>query len=214
MPGTSDFGTFGRYTELSLDEMTADQKRVYEFTVKQRGEVPGPYKIWLQNPKLIEVMVPLGAYYQGHSSLSKAEIEIATNLTNAKWLAGYSNYEHEIIAERDGGLLPEKVEALIAGLPTSFEDPRQQVIYEITSALIAPRVVPTGLYRRAVELLGHPGLTDLTVLIGYFTCVSISLRAYDVPSNAVGLKRLRAEGKFGKYHVEEQSVPGGAPPTS
>jgi hypothetical protein len=55
MPGTSDFGTFGRYTELSLDEMTADQKRVYEFTVKRRGEVPGPYKIWLQNPKLIEV---------------------------------------------------------------------------------------------------------------------------------------------------------------
>jgi 4-carboxymuconolactone decarboxylase len=214
MSGTSDFGTFGRYTELPLDKMTAEQKRAYEFTVKQRGEVPGPYKIWLQNPKLIEVMVPLGNYYQGHSSLSKAEIEIATNLTNAKWLAGYSNYEHEIIAERDGGLLPEKVEALIAGLPTSFEDPRQQVVYDITSALIAPRVVPTGLYRRAVELLGHPGLTDLTVLIGYFTCVSISLRAYDVPSNAVGLKRGRAEGKFGEYHVEEQSVLGGAPPTS
>ena len=42
--------------------------------------MPGPYKIFLQNPKLIEVMVPLGAYYQGHSSLSKAEIEIATTL--------------------------------------------------------------------------------------------------------------------------------------
>jgi 4-carboxymuconolactone decarboxylase len=186
---SSDFGTFGRYTELPLDKMTPDQKKAYEFTVKERGEVPGPYKIWLQNPKLMEVMVPLGAYYQGHSSLSKAEIEIATNLTNAKWLAGYSNYEHEIIAERDGGLPPEKVEALIAGLPTSFEDPRQQVVYQITSTLIAPRVVPTGLYRRAVELLGHAGLTDLTVLIGYFTCVSISLRAYDVPSSAVGLKR-------------------------
>jgi 4-carboxymuconolactone decarboxylase len=86
-------------------------------------------------------------------------------------------------------LPPEKVEALIAGLPTSFEDPRQQVVYDITSALIAPRVVPTGLYRRAVKLLGHAGLTDLTVLIGYFTCVSLSLRAYDVPSSAVGLKR-------------------------
>src|SRR4029077_9812668 len=90
MSGTSDFGTFGRYTELPLDKMTAEQKRAYEFTVKQRGEVPGPYKIWSQNPKLIEVMVPLGNYYQHHSSLSKAEIEIATNLTNAKWLAGYS----------------------------------------------------------------------------------------------------------------------------
>ena len=47
---SSDFGTFGRYTELPLDKMTPDQKKAYEFTVKERGEVPGPYKIWLQNP--------------------------------------------------------------------------------------------------------------------------------------------------------------------
>src|ERR1700733_13075906 len=124
MSGTSDFGTFGRYTELPLDEMTADQRKAYEFTVGQRGEVPGPYKIWLQNPKLIEVMVPLGAYYQGRSSLCKAEIEIATNLTNARWLAVYSNYKNEIIAERDCGLPQEKVEALIAPYLFSFEDPR------------------------------------------------------------------------------------------
>jgi 4-carboxymuconolactone decarboxylase len=185
----SDFGTFGRYREHPLERMTADQKKAYEFTMNERGQVPGPYKIFLQNPKLIEVMVPLGAYYQGHSSLSKAEIEIATNLTNARWLAAYSNYEHEMIAEKDGGLPPEKVQALIAGLPTSFENPRHQIVYEITSALIAPRVVPTGLYRRAVNLLGDTGLTDLTVLIGYFTCISLTLMAYDVPASAVGLER-------------------------
>jgi 4-carboxymuconolactone decarboxylase len=189
MTGTSDFGTFGRYQELPLDEMSPEQKRAYEFTVQARGLVPGPFKIWLQNPKLIDVMVPLSVHYQGHSSLSKAEIEIATNLINARWLAAYSNYEHEMIAEQAGGLPAEKVEALIAGLPTSFEDPRQQVVYEITSALIAPRVVPTGLYRRAVHLLGDVGLTDLTVLIGYFTSVSMTLMAYDVPSNAIGLER-------------------------
>lgn len=177
MPKNPDFGTFGRYRELSLEEMSPSQKKAYEYTMKERGQVPGPHKIWLQNPKLIEVMVPVGAYYQGHSSLSKAEIDIATNLTNAKWLAGYSNYEHEIIGEQDGGLQPEKVQALIAGLPASFGDARQQVAYEVTVALLAPRVVPTGLYRRAISLLGDEGLTDLTVLIGYFTCVSLSLPA-------------------------------------
>jgi 4-carboxymuconolactone decarboxylase len=189
MAGTSDFGTWGRYTEIPLDKMTAGQKKAYELAMKDRGQVPGPDKLWLQNPKLMEVMVPLGAYYQGHSSLSKAEIEIATNLTNGRWLAAYSNYEHETIAEKEGGLPPEKVEALIAGLPTRFDDPRQQVVYEVASALLAPRLVPLGLYRRAVSLLGHPGLTDLTVLIGYFTSVSLSLVAYDVPSNAIGLQR-------------------------
>jgi 4-carboxymuconolactone decarboxylase len=37
--------------------------------------------------------------------------------------------------------------------------------------------------------LGDAGLTDLTVLIGYFTSISMTLAAYDVPSNAIGLKR-------------------------
>ena len=189
MTEASDFGTFGRYQEIPLAEMTAAQKAAYKFTVERRGQVPGPYKIWLQNPALIDVMVPLGAYYQGQSTLNKAEIEIATNLINAKWLAAYSNYEHEMIAEKAGGLPAEKVEALITGLPTFFDDPRQQVVYEITSALVAPRVIPTGLYRRAVDLLGDAGLTDLTVLLGYFTSVSLTLRAYDVPSNAIGLER-------------------------
>ena len=150
--------TFGRYAEIPVEKMTPAQKKGYDFVVKERGHAPGPYKIWLQNPKLMEVMVPLGAYYQGHSSLSKAEIEIATNLTNGRWLAAYSNYKHEI---------------MVRG----------------RSVLIAPRVVPTGLYRRAVSLLGDVGLTDLTVLIGYFTCVSLSLIAYVVPASAIGLQR-------------------------
>jgi 4-carboxymuconolactone decarboxylase len=188
-PMTSTFGTFGRYTEIPLDQMTPEQRTGYDLEVKERGEVPGPHKIWIQNPKLLEIMIPMGKYFQqSHSSLSDAEREIVVNLTNGKWHAAYSNYEHEMIGEK-AGLPPEKVQELIAGLPTSFENPRQQVVYQMTCALIAPRVVPTGLYRRAVKLLGHAGLTDLTVLIGYFTAVSLTLAAYDVPSSAIGLKR-------------------------
>ncbi len=189
MSEASDFGTFGRYNELPFDDMTADQKKAYNFTMRLRGQVPGPHKIWVENAKLNEVIVPVGAYYQGHSSLTKAEIEIATNLINGRWLAAYSNYEHEMIGEKAGGLPPEKVQALIAGLPASFEDPRQQVVYEIASALIAPRVVPKGLYRRGVDLLENAGLTDLTMLLGWFTGVSFTLMVYDVPSNVVGLER-------------------------
>jgi 4-carboxymuconolactone decarboxylase len=188
-PTISTFGTFGRYTEIPLDQMTPEQRTAYDFEVKERGEVPGPHKIWLQNSKLLEVMIPVGTHFQkSHFSLSDAEREIVVNLINGKWHAAYSNYEHEMIGEK-AGLPPEKVQAFIAGLPTSFEEPRQQVAYEMTCALVAPRVVPTGLYRRAVKLLGHAGLTDLTVLIGYFTCVSLTLAAYDVPSSAIGLKR-------------------------
>jgi hypothetical protein len=48
MSANSGFGTWGRYKEIPLDKMTPDQKRIYQLTVKERGQVPGPYKICLQ----------------------------------------------------------------------------------------------------------------------------------------------------------------------
>ena len=123
MPENPDFGTFGRYNELPFDQMTPEQRAAYDFTMKLRGQVPGPHKIWVANPKLSETIVPTGAYYQKHSTLSKAEIEIATNLINGRWLAAYSNYEHEMIGEEQGHLPPEKVQALIAGLADLLRGP-------------------------------------------------------------------------------------------
>lgn len=183
----SHFGTFGRFKEHLPEQMSDDERKAYDLVKGARGIVPGPYKIWVRNLKLTEVMVHMGNHYQAQHTLSKAEIEIAVILTNGRWMAAYSSYEHEWMAEILGGLPAEKVQALIAGLPVSFEDARQQVIYDISSALLAPRLVPVGLYQRAVDTLGHDGLTDVIAFIGYFTTVSLTLRAYDVPAEAIGL---------------------------
>ena len=185
----SDFGTFGRFTETPVDEMSPEMRDAYEFTMKLRGLVPGPHKIWLANPTLSKTIVPTGLYYQKQSTLSKAEIEIVTNVINGRWLAAYSNYEHEKIGEDAGHLPPEKVQALIAHLPTTFDDPRQEVVYQLAVALAQPRIVPVGLFQRAKTLIGEAGIVDVTVLMGWFTAVSLTLNAFDVPSNAVGLKQ-------------------------
>jgi 4-carboxymuconolactone decarboxylase len=187
MSDTSDFGTFGRFTETAVEDMSPEMRDAYNYTHKLRSLVPGPHKIWLANPRLSKTIVPTGAYYQRDSTLTKAEIEIATNIVTGRWGSPYANYEHETIGERDGGLDPRRVEALIAGLPTSFDDSRQQAVYELASTLVAPRVVPQGLYRRARDLLGDAGIVDVAVLLGWFTMVCMTLGAYDVPANAEGL---------------------------
>ena len=187
MAKSSDFGTFGRFDETPVAEMSPEMRDAYDFTRKLRGLVPGPHKIWLANPKLAKTLVPTGAYFQTQSTLTKAEIEIVTNLTTARWLTAYGNYEHEKIGENQGHLPAEKVERIIAGLPTSFEDAREELVYEFASALVAPRIVALGLFKRAKELIGDAGIVDVAVLIGWFTMVSATLNAFDVPANAVGL---------------------------
>ncbi|MBV9748673.1 MAG: hypothetical protein JO157_07655, partial [Acetobacteraceae bacterium] len=90
-----------------------------------------------------------------------------------------------------GHLDPEKVQRLIAGLPVSFDDPREEVVYQVAFALVQPRPVSLGLYKKAKELIGDAGLVDVAVLIGWFTMVSMTLAAFDVPANAdsTGLKQ-------------------------
>ena len=189
MSKPSDFGTFGRFIETPVGQMSPEMRDAYDFTIGLRGLVPGPHRIWLANPKISKTIVPTGAYYQKHSTLTKAEIEIVTILITARWLSAYASYEHEMIGEAQGRLPAETVERLIAGLPVSFDDDRQDVVYQIASALVTPRLVPLGLYRRAKALLGDAGIVDVTVLIGWFTMVSATLSAFDVPANAVGLDR-------------------------
>ena len=190
---TSDLGTFGRFTETPVAEMDVDMKSAYEYTLELRGMVPGPHKIYLANPKLLRALVPTGAYFQTESTLTKAEIEIVTNVIAGRWGAAYANHEHEKIGIELGHLAPEKVEALIAGLGTSFDDPREQVVYELSSTLAAARVVPVGLLRRGQDLLGDAGIVDVTALMGWFTAACLTLMTYDVPSNAVGLDQEQQE---------------------
>jgi 4-carboxymuconolactone decarboxylase len=87
------------------------------------------------------------------------------------------------------GVPAEKIEAILSGLTTSFDDEREQVIYEMAVALSNARWVSQGLYDRAVKALDHVGITDAIALIGHYSTVSMTLAFYDVPAGATGMKR-------------------------
>jgi 4-carboxymuconolactone decarboxylase len=149
----------------------------------------GPRKLWVHNPKLAKAIGPLGGHFHpGGYSLSEREREIAVVIINSKWHAAYPTAAHERRGKEQG--LPEdKVEAMLAGLPTAFADEREQVVYEIAICLSNARWVPKGLYDRAVKALGHVGITDVITLMGYYTSVSMTLAFYDVPAGAPGMPR-------------------------
>ena len=180
--------TFGRYAEIPYDQMTPEQQEGYRTLIETRGRLPGPNKIYVHNPKLAKVMGPLGAYFRTGYSLSEREREIAVCIINSKFHSIYPTNAHER-AGKAAGLPNDKVEAIRAGLPTSFDDKREQIVYEMAKCLSESRWVSRGLYDRAVEALGHVGITDVICLIGFYTSVSMTLAFYDVPAGAEGMAR-------------------------
>jgi 4-carboxymuconolactone decarboxylase len=180
--------TFGRYAEIPYERMTPEQQDAYRSLIETRGRLPGPTKIWVENAKLAKAAGPLGAYFRTGYSLSEREREIAVCVITSKWHSIYPTNAHER-AGKAAGLPADKVEAILSGLPTSFTDPREQIVYEMATCLANSRWVAKGLYDRAVDLLGHVGVTDVICLMGYYTMVSMTLAFYDVPADAQGLAR-------------------------
>ena len=182
--------TFGRYAEIPVDQMTPGQREGYRFLVDgPRGRLPGPYKVWVHNPKLVHAAAPLGEHFTpGQSSLTEREREIAVIVITSAWRSAYPTAAHEKRG-KEVGLPAPALEAMIAGLPASFADPREQVVYELAMALAGGRLVSQGLYDRAVKALGHERITDVIVLMGYYTAVSLTLNFYAVPAGSPGLAR-------------------------
>jgi 4-carboxymuconolactone decarboxylase len=185
----SEMPTFGRYAEIPYDRMTPEQQEAYRFAVETRGPLGGPNKIWVHNPKLANVAAPFGGHFQpGNYSLSEREREIAVIIINSKWCSAYPTAAHERRG-KEVGLPADKVEALLSGLPTSFADEREQIVYEMAVCLSNARWVSKGLYDRAVKALGHVGITDVITLMGHYTSVSLTLAFYDVPAGTPGMSR-------------------------
>ena len=162
--------TFGRYAEIPYEQMTPEQQEGYRSLIETRGRLPGPNKIYVHNPKLAKVMGPLGAHFRTGYSLSEREREIAVCIITSKFHAAYPTNAHERAAKA-AGLPPDTVEAILAGLPTSFSDKREQVVYEMATCLANARWVSKGLYDRAVDALGHVGITDVITLMGFYSSV-------------------------------------------
>jgi len=194
--------TFGRYAEIPYDDMTPEQQEGYRSLLETRSPLGGPRKIWVHNPKLAKAIGPLGGHFHpGHYSLTEREREIAVIIINSKWHSAYPTAAHERRG-KEVGLPADKVETMLSGMPTSFEDEREQIVYEMAICLTNSRWASKGLYDRAVKALGHVGIIDVITLMGYYTSVSMTLAFYEVPAWAPGIAASR-RGARGDLLQEE-----------
>jgi 4-carboxymuconolactone decarboxylase len=173
--------------------MTPQQQEGYRALAQVEGDgspnLPGPLKIWVNNPSLSLAMAPLAIHFRPpHHALTQREREIAVCVLTGKWHAPYSVNAHEEILQ-GLGFSAETVEALTSGQPAAFPDPGEQIIYEIAVTVVNARWVSQSLYDRAVQLLGHDKITDVLVLMGFYTAISLTLNFYDVPAGAPGMQR-------------------------
>ncbi len=164
----------------SITDGKRGEGRAPEDLLTAEGGMSGPFNAWLRSPVLGEAAQRLGETVRFESTLPPQLRELAILIVAAKWKAQYEWWAHERIARREG--LDERIiESIKAETPPDFSDPTQAVIYKFARELLGKHHVSVHVYNEAVELLGEAGVTELVILLGYYTLVSMTLNVFEVP---------------------------------
>jgi 4-carboxymuconolactone decarboxylase len=170
-----------RLPDLNPEKFSPEQKKVHDAVVSgPRGKVVGPIKVWLKNPGLAEHAQALGAYARFGSSLPPRLSELAIIVTGAFWKANYEWFAHAPLAIK-AGIDPAAVEAIRTGGTPTFSKSDEQAIYDFATELVRTRRVSDATFERAKKELGETAVIDMVGIIGYYSLVSVTLNAFELP---------------------------------
>jgi 4-carboxymuconolactone decarboxylase len=169
-----------RIREIPEEQRSPAQKAAIEALIGGRGRIPGPYKIWLHSPIMMQRLERLGTFLVNESALKPREQELAILAIARHWHGNFVFTVHARVA-RQAGVPEAAIEDIRAGRVPSLSDPRETAVVEI--ALTAPDHDPASdaVFGRAIAALGEQGLADLLVFLGYYSTVAIAMKLHRVP---------------------------------
>ena len=165
----------------SVDEMTAEQRDVHDEIVSGvRGRLVGPLRAVIHSPDLARRWSRLGEYLRFSTILPKKLNELAIIVTGRRW---NSQVEFHIHAEaaRAAGLDPAAVEAIRLAQPPVFSDETEAEVYEFARQLQQTGDVEPAVHAAVTARWGERGVVELAGVIGYYTMVSMTLNAHEIP---------------------------------
>jgi 4-carboxymuconolactone decarboxylase len=170
-----------RLPVLDPAKFSPEQKKVHDAILAgPRGKVVGPLKVWLNNPGLAEHAQALGAYARFNSSLPPRLSELAICVIGAFWKANYEWYAHAPLAIK-AGIDPAAIEAIRVGSTPKLTKSDEQAVYDFASELVKTKRVSTATFERAKKELGQTSVIDMVGIIGYYSLVSVTLNAFELP---------------------------------
>ncbi len=161
-------------------EMSATQRKIHDRIASgPRGGVCGPLALWLHRPELADKAQALGRYCRYETCLPPRLSELAILTTARIWDASYEWQAH-LQPAREAGLSEEVIIALGEDEPPTFHNPDEKLVYSFTRELNLTKAVSDDLYARTVAELGPDATVDLVGVLGYYSLISMTIKAFDV----------------------------------
>lgn len=160
--------------------MTLEQAEVWSGICGSRPSPAGPFNAWLISPGLAQRASDLGAFVRQHTSLEPRLSELAILITARHYDCSAEWSIHEPFA-RKAGLPDQVIKALNHKQEPVFAHDGEAAVYAFCRQALEKGQVEDSAFELCQDLLGRQGVMELTVLIGYYCLVALSLNIMQVP---------------------------------
>lgn len=145
----------------------------------------GPIGMWMHSPELAKAMFGVRQRVRYGTAKDQRLTELTIISTAREINNQYEYSAHEPLAKA-AGLEQEIID--IVRFRKDLDDSiridgfgdQEKLIIQFTRELISEDKVSSTTFARAINLFGNEGVMDLTALIGYYSFVAITLKAFDV----------------------------------
>ena len=163
------------------DDMTPEQRAVHDTVVKgPRGKMIGPLRAVIHSPELADRWSALGEFLRYNTCLPPRLNELAIIIAGRRWTSQVEWWAHSAAATK-AGLPTEVIEAIRLGEAPLFSDADDAAVYEFARQLLHTGQVAEPAYHAIEQRFGARGVVELTAVVGYYTMVSMTLNAHEVP---------------------------------
>ena len=161
-------------------DVTNEQSQVISEVVSgRRGKVPAPMIAWLRNPELARRGQKLGELLRFETSLEPALSELAILVCGRHWTSHHEWTAHKKIALA-AGVDPRIIGDIAAGKVPLIASQREEIVYRVSSVLLAKGRLDEKLYKQGTEILGEKTLVELVAILGYYSLVALTLNAFEI----------------------------------
>jgi len=175
-----------RLLPKTFDELDPAQQEQYERISRARkpradGQFGGPFDPWLLSPEVARRAMSTGNFIWERTSVGRRIVELAIIVTGRHWRSNVEWVAHERMA-REQGVSDEVIRAVFEQRLPDSAPTDELVTIKVCRALHENHELPLDLYREAVALWGERGLMEIIQTIGFYTFVSMTLNAFNIPT--------------------------------
>ena len=161
------------------EDLSDAQRAVYDSILATRGNIDGPFLVWLNSPVLAGHAEKLGAFCRYETSLDRDQVELLILLVAARFRCNGEWAIHAPIA-LDAGVPAAVIEAIRVGRAPQLDEPGLDVLYRFANVLLRTNRIDDDGFAAAAELFGLPVLVEVVGVLGYYALVAMTLNAFDM----------------------------------